>query len=175
MRQLIATAALAAFAAGCGGCFGSDGKKPEEGAGNVATDKAPATGAAPAEEAPPAEPTEADLRAERMTTALEAQGLGPQFHETLPTRLGNLDECRPEERRRFNLEGELVYVIVGTYPNAEAAQACIDAYAKLLGNLWNTYRDDFYRFDRFVIEVNPEMKQEQKDKAGAAVRNALGR
>jgi len=174
MRHHIAIAALALSVAGCGGCFGSDEKKSDAPSGPTATGKAPATGTDATTPEVPAEPTEAERRAERVMKALEARGLAPQFHETLPTRLGNLDACLPEERRRFNLEGWEIYVIVGTYPTAEAAQTCIDAYAKFLGNLWDTYRNDFYRFDRYVIEVNPKMSPEQKEKAGAAIRASLG-
>ena len=127
--------------------------------------------AIPAEEAKP--PTEAELRIERIKKALADQGLEPQDNETLPTKLGNLDACKPTERRRYNLAGELVYVIVGTYPTTEAANACITAYEGFVGAMWDRFKGDFYRDDRFVMELNPTMTAEQKEKASAAVRASL--
>jgi hypothetical protein len=127
---------------------------------------------APAEAAP-AGPTEAELRVERVVAALRDQGLGPTFDETLPTRLGNLDECRPTERRRYNLDGELVYVIVGTYATAADAETCIKAYEAFLGTMWNQFKNDFYQHDRYVIELNPQMTAPQKKGSSAAVRKAL--
>lgn len=119
------------------------------------------------------EPTEEERRVLRMREALAAQGIEVELDETLPTRLGNRDECRPIERRRYNFPGELVYVIVGTYPTQEEAQACIDAYAAFLGNQWPTYQNDFYRHGRYVIELNPPNDADLKKRAKAAVEIAL--
>src|SRR5690606_29047550 len=90
------------------------------------------------------EPTEEELRVQKMRRALADQGLDPQLDETLPTRLGNREECRPIERRRYNLAGELVYVIVGTYPDSDAAEACIRSYASFVGDRWPRFQNDFY-------------------------------
>ena len=146
------------------GCSCSDDAKKK-----AATDRGQATapvqqgqqaqGESP-EDAPPPEPTEAELRVERVVAALRDQGLGPTFDETLPTRLGNLD-------------GELVYVIVGTYETAEGAGTCIKAYEAFVGSMWNQFKNDFYQQDRYVIELNPQMTAAQKKGASAAVRKAL--
>lgn len=173
MNRFVLFLALGFAAAGCS-CSESAKKSDAADRGQAAAPVQQGQAAAEAaEEAPPPEPTEEELRVERVVTALRKQALGPTFDETLPTRLGNLDECRPTERRRYNLEGELVYVIVGTYPTAEAAGACIQAYENFVGAMWDRFKDDFYQQDRFVIELNPTMTDPQKDGARAAVREAL--
>jgi len=174
MRMNLFLVLAAVALAGCD-CAGEE-KKPE-----ATIDRAPAVAAQAAqreekpEEKPEEErePTEAELRVRKVRTALRDQGLDPQIDETLPTRLGNREECRPIERRRYNLPGEFVYVIVGTYPDEQAAEACIRSYAAFLGGLWKQYDKDFYRLGRYVIELEPKMDPDVKDRARLAVRSAL--
>lgn len=120
----------------------------------------------------PSDP-ELDQRERRVMAALEKAKLGPLFSETLPTRLGNLDACRPIERRRFNITGDELYVIVSTYPTEEAAEACLSAYAALVGPKWPRYQGDFWRKGRFVLEVNPKMEPAAKERLKAAAVSAL--
>ena len=166
MNIALVVATLALSACDCAGDRAPAGDQD----GNAAVEQ---KRTAAQEQEKPREPTEVELRVQKVRHELADQGLDPQIDETLPTRLGNRPECSPIERRRYNLAGELVYVIVGTYRDEAAAEACILAYQHFLADLWPTYQNDFYRLGRYVIELNPKMTQEQKDKARAAVQRAL--
>ncbi len=169
-KSLVLLLALALAGCTCAG----DEKKP---AGGTATDQKPAT-QAPAAEQPeekPAEqpPTELQLRQQRIEKSLDENEAKPTFSETLPRPLGDRPACKAEERRRYNLEGDEVYVIVGTFPNVDAAKACIADYQQFLGKFWEQFKSDFYLEDRFVIELNPKMTPDIKAKAKKAVSAAL--
>ncbi|WP_373044107.1 hypothetical protein [Vulgatibacter sp.] len=173
MRKSLAILVLALAAFGC-----SKKEEKPEGAKEAPAAGAPAAGQQQQQQGQAAEekqePSEKEMRIERVTKALGDAGLGPKGDETLPTRLGNRPECSPTERRRYNLEGEEMYVIVGTYADEAAATACMDAYQKFLGGMWEQFKADFYRDGRFVIELNPKMPAEQKEKARKAVAGSLG-
>lgn len=165
------------FALAVAGCSCSESKKPAA----TGTTQSPVAGAPAAgqpAEAPAEQPqaqTELQQREGRVTKALAEQGLKPQYTETLPTQLGSRAECKPVERRRYVIdENEEIYVVVGTYPTADAAKACIASYQQFLGGLWDQYKGDFFQQDRFVIELNPKAPADMKEKARKALDGSLG-
>ena len=112
------------FALTVAGCSCSDdGKKPAQPTGKQ---QAPIAGAPageqkqqPAEQ--PKEPTELELRQQRIERGLTDAGLKPQYSETLPTQLGDLDVCKPIERRRYVInENDEIYEGVAEVLGADA-------------------------------------------------------